>query len=100
MAYINNGGIYSLEDRYAKLFVKSYNELTPMQQTIITKTLLEGDYRLYNEYLIIVAELASKLSEEDEELGMMVYRRMLPNVIINSKDDIDKLYGEIKIQGK
>ena len=100
MSYIVKGGAYINEDRYAQVFMRAYNELTPMEQKIIYEAKVNNDNRLYSEYLKIVLKLASSIFDEDESLGILVYRRMLPNIVLESDEDVkafnDKMKSKVK----
>lgn len=96
MSYVLKGGAYANEDRYAQVFMRAYKELSEMERTIVYKTKVEGDNRLYPEYLLIVAKLASKVFDEDEELGILVYRKMLPNIELKSDEEIKEYNKKMK----
>lgn len=100
MSYIVKGGAYANEDKYAQVFMRAYNELTPMERKIVYEARVNGDARLYSEYLKIVVKLANSIFDEDESLGILVYRRMLPNVVLETDEDVkafnDKMKSKVK----
>lgn len=93
MSYVLSGGIYTNEDKYAQVFMSAYKELSEMERKIVYETKVNGDTKLYPEYLKIVFKLASKMFDEDESLGILVYRKMLPNIRLKTDEEI-KEYNE------
>ena len=100
MSYINNGGIYKNEDRYAIIFLRAYEELTPMEQKVVMETKVNGDVRTYPEYLKIVAKIANIVAKEDEELAELVYMKMCPTITLSEEEDIKRFDGEMKNKAK
>lgn len=100
MSYIVKGGAYTNEDRYAQVFMRAYNELSEMEKKIVYEARVNGDTRLYPEYLKIVVKLANSIFDEDESLGILVYRKMLPNVVLESDEDVKEFNEKMKSKVK
>lgn len=79
--------IVKREDRYAEIFMNAYKSLNEQDQGVIFETRVKSDEKIVTpEYLKASLRLTRKVFEEDESLGLLTLRGLLPKDVLVSSE--------------